>query len=94
MARGLSFPITYRLITGNDVFVHFIGLWANAAHFHYVRGLFKWTILFPVINNALSIGWPDTFQGTELIQRGFVDIDFYLILSHDTANSRSHQKSN
>jgi hypothetical protein len=94
MARGLRFTTAYGLLTCNHVFVRFKCFQSNAPHFHYILRLFEGAILFPVVNNALGIGWSDTFQGAKFIDRCFVDIYLHLFLGHYSSNARGQQENN
>ena len=65
--EGVEVAVIVYLFTGNKVFVGLERFDSNTADLHNVLGLFERTILFPVVYDALGIGWPDTLQGAEFI---------------------------
>jgi hypothetical protein len=65
--EGVEVAVPVCLFTGNEVFVRLERFDSNTSDFHNVLGLFERTILFPVVYDALGIGWPNALQGAELI---------------------------
>ena len=65
--EGVEVAVSVCLFTGNKVFVRLERFDSNTADLHNVLGLFERTILFPVVYDALGIGWPNALQGAELV---------------------------
>ena len=65
--EGVEVAVSVCLFTGNEVFVRLERFDSNTSDLHNVLGLFEGTILFPVVYDALGIGWPNALQGGEFI---------------------------
>ena len=65
--EGVEVAVSVCLFTGNEVFVSLERFDSNTADLHNVLGFFEGTILFPVVYDALGIGWPNALQGAEFI---------------------------
>jgi hypothetical protein len=74
VARGFGVSLLTCLVAGNDVLVGLICFDPNTADLYDVLGLFERTILFPIVYDALGIGWPNALQGAELINRSFLTV--------------------
>jgi cadmium resistance protein CadD (predicted permease) len=65
--EGVEVAVVASLFASNKVFVGLERFDSNTADLHNVLRLFERTILFPVVYNALGIGWPNALQGAEFI---------------------------
>ena len=65
--EGDEVAVIVYLFTGNEVFVGLERFYSNTSDLHNVLWLFERTILFPVVYDALGIGWPDALEGAEFI---------------------------
>ncbi len=65
--EGVEVAVSVCLFTGNEVFVRLERFDSNTTDLHNVLGIFERTNLFPVVYDALGIGWPNALQGGEFI---------------------------
>jgi hypothetical protein len=65
--EGVEITMVVCLFAGNEIFVGLERFDPNTADFHDVLRLSKRTVFFPVVYDALGIGWPNALQGAELI---------------------------
>jgi len=65
--EGVEIAVVVCLFAGNEVFVGLERLDSNTSDLHDVLGFFERTILFPVVYDALGIGWPNALQSAEFI---------------------------